>query len=183
MGCPLCALLRPPLPLLGGYTLIWLQQEFPEQHVERGWDGVRANETLSSVICEPPRPPGLQRCWASMVRPHQQCLREHPNLPILQTGKLRPRLEIIDRSRSGGWGWGSVGPLGSQEAVEQKEVTFQELWEELVQHVVHVPDNDPALFLRTWGMGAGWDAESASLGFPRPKRVLPLSTPLESEAA
>ena len=67
--------------------------------------------------------------------------------------------------------------------MEQKEVTFQELWEELVQHVVHVPDNDPALFLRTWGVGAGWDAESASLGFPRPKRVLPLSTPLESEAA
>lgn len=49
MGCLLCALLRPPLPLLGGYTLIWLQQEFPEQHVERGWDGARANETSSSL--------------------------------------------------------------------------------------------------------------------------------------
>ena len=34
--------------------------------------------------------------------------------------------------------------------MEQKDVTFQELWEELVQHLVCLPDNDPALFLRTW---------------------------------
>ena len=34
--------------------------------------------------------------------------------------------------------------------MEQKDVTFQELREELVQHLVCLPDNDPALFLRTW---------------------------------
>lgn len=34
--------------------------------------------------------------------------------------------------------------------MEFKDVTFQELWEELVQHLVCLLDDDPALFVSTW---------------------------------
>lgn len=52
-----------------------------------------------------------------------------------------------------------------------KDVTFQELWEQLVQHLVYLPDNDPALFLRTCR-----GVQNQSSWVPKSNRVL-LSIP------
>lgn len=105
------------------------------------------NKTSAPVLCEPPFTPSSSVPDGITYRDNTDSRRDI-RISILQ--KLRPTLPLnlpCPRWR----GRGRQGPgEKAQRPKSLQDVTFQELWEKLVQHPVCLPDDDPALFVGAW---------------------------------
>lgn len=137
---------------------------------------------LVLVICEPPLTPNSSMPTGIIDCQHWYSLRGHPNLSILQTRKLRPRLKLKENP--------DLPPLRWRGGERRRQGPWRE--------GIRCPGVEGYYLLRTLGIACPtlgvspwqwpsslsqdleWGAEPGALGFPS-HRVHPFSTPLSHQ--